>query len=215
MLRDWGAEKKYHHVLKGFNYRMEGMQGAILRVKLRHLEAWTEARRAHAAAYRRCSPTAACRRRARRRTRRHVYHVYAVRTTDRDALQRVLQARRRRRPASTTRSRSTCSRRTPTSATRRRRLPAVGARGQRGAVAADVSGADARRRSSRSAAAVRAGGVCRLTALRPRRRGGPRPQGRASRSPAVERAGGVAAGRVPARRSWSTSIPVTMHGDDS
>ena len=44
MLRDWGAERKYEHVLKGFNYRMEGIQGAILRVKLRHLEQWTEAR---------------------------------------------------------------------------------------------------------------------------------------------------------------------------
>ena len=43
MLRDWGAEKKYHHVLKGYNYRMEGIQGAVLRVKLRHLEVWTEA----------------------------------------------------------------------------------------------------------------------------------------------------------------------------
>ena len=31
-LRDWGAEKKYHHTLKGYNYRLEGMQGAILRV---------------------------------------------------------------------------------------------------------------------------------------------------------------------------------------
>ena len=48
MLRDWGAEKKYHHTLKGFNYRMEGIQGAILRIKLRYLEAWTEARRANA-----------------------------------------------------------------------------------------------------------------------------------------------------------------------
>ena len=39
MLRDWGQEQRYHHVLKGFNYRMDGIQGAILRVKLRHLEA--------------------------------------------------------------------------------------------------------------------------------------------------------------------------------
>ena len=46
MLRDWGQDRKYHHVLRGFNYRMEGFQGAILRVKLRHLEQWTEARRA-------------------------------------------------------------------------------------------------------------------------------------------------------------------------
>ncbi len=45
-LRDWGQDGKYHHVLRGYNYRMEGFQGAILRVKLRHLEQWTEARRA-------------------------------------------------------------------------------------------------------------------------------------------------------------------------
>ena len=50
-LRDWGQEERYHHVVQGFNYRMEGLQGAILRVKLRYLEAWTEARRAHAARY--------------------------------------------------------------------------------------------------------------------------------------------------------------------
>src|ERR1700689_320058 len=51
MLRDWGQDRKYHHVLRGFNYRMEGLQGAILRVKLRHLEQWTERRRALAKAY--------------------------------------------------------------------------------------------------------------------------------------------------------------------
>src|SRR3982750_3345361 len=51
MLRDWGQDRRYHHVLKGYNYRMEGLQGAILRVKLRHLEDWTRARRAHAAHY--------------------------------------------------------------------------------------------------------------------------------------------------------------------
>jgi dTDP-4-amino-4,6-dideoxygalactose transaminase len=38
MYRDWGAEKRYHHVLKGYNYRLEGIQGAILGVKLRYLE---------------------------------------------------------------------------------------------------------------------------------------------------------------------------------
>ncbi len=55
MLRDWGAEKKYHHVLKGYNFRMEGIQGAVLRVKLRYLEGWTEARRTAAGTLR---PTA-------------------------------------------------------------------------------------------------------------------------------------------------------------
>ena len=62
MLRDWGAEKKYHHVLKGYNYRLEGIQGAVLRVKLRHLEAWTELRRKAAANYERfLSGTGRCR----------------------------------------------------------------------------------------------------------------------------------------------------------
>jgi dTDP-4-amino-4,6-dideoxygalactose transaminase len=93
MLRDWGQERRYHHVLKGFNYRMEGMQGAILRVKLRYLEQWTEARRAHARQYTKLlggwtavkAPVEAA-------DRRHVYHIYAVRSADRDGLQRLLQA---------------------------------------------------------------------------------------------------------------------------
>src|ERR1700756_2657032 len=45
MLRDWGQSRKYHHVLRGYNYRMEAFQGAVLGVKLRHLDRWTEARR--------------------------------------------------------------------------------------------------------------------------------------------------------------------------
>ncbi len=88
MLRDWGAEKKYHHDLKGFNYRMEGIQGAILRVKLKYLEKWTEARRAHAAKYSeliKSVPTP-----EEMPYARHVYHVYAIRTQQREALQKKL-----------------------------------------------------------------------------------------------------------------------------
>jgi dTDP-4-amino-4,6-dideoxygalactose transaminase len=90
MLRDWGQEHKYHHMLKGFNYRMEGLQGAILRVKLRYLEAWTEARRTHAALYdvllagSNVQPPQAM------AYARHVYHVYAIRTPERAALQQAL-----------------------------------------------------------------------------------------------------------------------------
>src|SRR5262249_52859969 len=51
LLRNWGEARRYHHDVLAYNYRMDGMQGAILRVKLRHLEAWTEARRQHAARY--------------------------------------------------------------------------------------------------------------------------------------------------------------------
>ena len=90
MLRDWGQERKYHHVLKGYNYRMEGMQGAILRVKLRHLEAWTEARRAHAARYDELLAGSEVQTPTVMPYSRHVYHIYAVRVPQRDALQRAL-----------------------------------------------------------------------------------------------------------------------------
>jgi len=92
MLRDWGQERKYHHVLKGFNYRMEGIQGAVLRVKLRHLEEWNEARRAHAARYDALLRESAVSTPSVMPYARHVYHVYAVRTPRRDALQQALQS---------------------------------------------------------------------------------------------------------------------------
>ena len=92
MLRDWGQERKYHHVLKGFNYRMEGIQGAILRVKLRHLDAWTEARRRHAAAYNELLADVAVQKPVEMPYAKHVYHVYAIRTPKRDQMQETLQA---------------------------------------------------------------------------------------------------------------------------
>jgi dTDP-4-amino-4,6-dideoxygalactose transaminase len=90
MLRDWGAEKKYHHVLKGYNFRMESIQGAILRVKLRHLEKWTEARRAAAKRYDRLLLDSGIGLPRQMDYARHVYHIYAVRTTERAALQEAL-----------------------------------------------------------------------------------------------------------------------------
>jgi Predicted pyridoxal phosphate-dependent enzyme apparently involved in regulation of cell wall biogenesis len=93
MLRDWGCERKYHHLLRGYNYRLDEIQATILRVKLRHLDNWNQARRDHAAAYAsallntdlvapREMPWAF-----------HVYYVYAVRSEARDELQRWLKAR--------------------------------------------------------------------------------------------------------------------------
>lgn len=88
-LRDWGATRRYCHELKGFNYRMDGLQGAVLRVKLRHLPSWTEARRRNAHAYRTLldasvslpmeAPYA-----------KHVYNVFAIRVEDRDQIQQEL-----------------------------------------------------------------------------------------------------------------------------
>jgi dTDP-4-amino-4,6-dideoxygalactose transaminase len=93
MLRDWGQEKKYYHVLQGFNYRMEGFQGAILRVKLRHLPEWTKARQDRAAAYDRLLAGNELVEAPRPPVNgKHVYHIYAVRTADRVGLMRTLQA---------------------------------------------------------------------------------------------------------------------------
>jgi dTDP-4-amino-4,6-dideoxygalactose transaminase len=92
MLRDWGSEQRYLHVLKGYNYRMEGMQGSVLRVKLRHLEAWNQARGRHAQVYRELLDTPALELPRQVDGRVHVYHVFAVRTPDRASLQRALQA---------------------------------------------------------------------------------------------------------------------------
>jgi dTDP-4-amino-4,6-dideoxygalactose transaminase len=92
MLRDWGAEKKYQHVLKGYNYRLEGIQGSVLRVKLRHLEAWTEARRAAAARYNELLGGTGIPIPQAMPDVRHVYHIYAIRTANRESVQAALQA---------------------------------------------------------------------------------------------------------------------------
>lgn len=51
MLRNYGQEQKYHHLVQGLNCRLDTLQAAILRVKLRHLAQWNEARRQNAKAY--------------------------------------------------------------------------------------------------------------------------------------------------------------------
>jgi dTDP-4-amino-4,6-dideoxygalactose transaminase len=92
MLRDWGGEKKHEHVLPGYNYRMESMQAAILRVKLRHLDDWTSLRRAHAARY--CEELAGSGLHlpAEMPYAQHAYHVFAIESAARERLQRHLTA---------------------------------------------------------------------------------------------------------------------------
>lgn len=92
MLRNWGAERKYHHTLKGYNYRMEGIQGAVLRVKLRYLEQWTEARRSHAALYNKLLAGSGVTTPTVMPNARHVYHVYCVLTPARQILIDHLEA---------------------------------------------------------------------------------------------------------------------------
>jgi dTDP-4-amino-4,6-dideoxygalactose transaminase len=94
ILRDHGQETKYHHSCLGWNARMDGIQAAVLRVKLKTLDRGNAARRNHAQLYREhlggCAdlivPSEA-------EYSRHVYHVYAVRVQERDRLLRALTDR--------------------------------------------------------------------------------------------------------------------------
>jgi dTDP-4-amino-4,6-dideoxygalactose transaminase len=85
VLRDHGQARKYHHSMIGWNARMDGIQGAILSIKLKHLAAANEARRQHAALYdqlladepRIIRPITAA-------GAEHVFHIYCVRVPNRD-----------------------------------------------------------------------------------------------------------------------------------
>ena len=90
-LRNHGETKKYLSAEQGWNSRLDEIQAAILRVKLRHLDAWNAKRRAHAAWYDKIlrgvreirTPRAA-------EWGNHVYHQYTIRVADRDRVQRLL-----------------------------------------------------------------------------------------------------------------------------
>jgi dTDP-4-amino-4,6-dideoxygalactose transaminase len=91
MLRDWGQKEKYEHVLRGYNYRMDNLQGSILRVKLRHLDAWTEARRRNASVYSQLLTKSGANIPCEMPYAHHVYHLYVVRVLSRFALQEALK----------------------------------------------------------------------------------------------------------------------------
>ena len=91
LLRDWGQEKKYHHEMLAYNYRMDGIQGAVLRVKLRHLERWTELRRAHARQYQGLFEKTQVRYAGEEAGRRHVYHIFSIFHPMRQKLQAALR----------------------------------------------------------------------------------------------------------------------------
>lgn len=93
-LREHGQEKKYYHDIEGFNGRCDAIQAAALRVKLRHLPAWNEARRAHAKRYLELLadtpavtlPTAAA-------YGVPVWHIFMIQVENRDAVAAYLNER--------------------------------------------------------------------------------------------------------------------------
>jgi dTDP-4-amino-4,6-dideoxygalactose transaminase len=85
-LRDHGSPRKYEHVELGYSSRLDELQAALLRVKLRHLSGWNDRRREIAARYRELLQGAPLVLAQERAPARHVYHQFTVRTPKRDAL---------------------------------------------------------------------------------------------------------------------------------
>jgi dTDP-4-amino-4,6-dideoxygalactose transaminase len=92
MLRDHGQSQKYFHDLEGYNGRLDALQAGILQAKLAYIKSWNEQRRCKAAEYNRllsdcdaaglpCEPSWS----------RSVYHLYVIRTSDRDGMMKHLK----------------------------------------------------------------------------------------------------------------------------
>jgi dTDP-4-amino-4,6-dideoxygalactose transaminase len=94
LLRNHGAEPKYFHTRIGGNFRLDALQAAVLRVKLPHLESWTDARRVNADRYDRlfAERDAGVGLPARADGRRHIFNQYVIRVAGRDALRAALDA---------------------------------------------------------------------------------------------------------------------------
>jgi dTDP-4-amino-4,6-dideoxygalactose transaminase len=90
-LRDLGQARKYEHVVAGHNERLDTIQAAVLRVKLRHLDRWNELRREAAAAYEDALTGTDVALPLTAPEREHVWHLYVVRSTRRDELRAALE----------------------------------------------------------------------------------------------------------------------------
>jgi dTDP-4-amino-4,6-dideoxygalactose transaminase len=93
-LRNYGERRKYEHVVKGVNSRLDGLQAAFLSVKLRHLSRWNEARQKSADEYRaQLEGVGDIVIHERSSSSNHVYHLFIVETESRDALRQHLADR--------------------------------------------------------------------------------------------------------------------------
>ena len=90
-MRNCGQREKYRHELTPFNHRLDTIQAAALRVKLRYLDHWNEARRNKADLYNELLSNSEIRTPVGDNNAKHIYHLYVIRTSYRDALQAYLQ----------------------------------------------------------------------------------------------------------------------------
>jgi dTDP-4-amino-4,6-dideoxygalactose transaminase len=92
MLRDHGSIKKYEHSLPGYNFRLEGLQGGFLSVKLPYLDRWNARRREVAKLYHELLSDTSLRLPVEMGWGEHVYHLYVIQADDREALRLALNA---------------------------------------------------------------------------------------------------------------------------
>jgi dTDP-4-amino-4,6-dideoxygalactose transaminase len=92
-LRDHAQGKRYYHDEIGYNYRMDAFQGAVLGIKLRYIERWTEKRRFLAARYNEILSALPLQLPSEAHDRRHVWHLYVVMHRERDRIRQELEAR--------------------------------------------------------------------------------------------------------------------------
>lgn len=90
-LRNYGEERKFLNVIKGFNSRLDEIQAAILRVKLRYLGNWNNRRRKLAQIYNSLLQNSGVEIPIEKEYGKHVYHLYVVRSTQRDGLKKWLE----------------------------------------------------------------------------------------------------------------------------
>lgn len=91
MLRNYGEESKYKNAVYGYNSRLDELQAAVLRVKLRHLDEWNQRRRSIAELYRKLLTCSGLSLPCEAAYAKHIYHLYVVRSPERDSLQQKLK----------------------------------------------------------------------------------------------------------------------------
>ena len=91
MVRNYGEEKKYYNVIRGFNSRLDEIHAAILKVKLNHLDKWNEIRHDYAGLYNNLLKDSPVTTPTEKKYAKHIFHLYVIRANERDMLQERLK----------------------------------------------------------------------------------------------------------------------------